>query len=155
MTASKKIIQFLKDQKISFELLSHPEAYTAQEIAQAQHVPGKELAKTVIIKSGGTYALAVVTAVQQVDLKLLSEVTGAPTTLAEEKELAELFPGCELGAMPPFGNLYNLPVYVDTLLKEDEHIVFNAGTHVDTIKMAYSDFEKCVKPKVASFGKMV
>jgi Ala-tRNA(Pro) deacylase len=155
MTASKKIIQYLKDQNIAFETLSHPEAFTAQEIAQAQHVPGKELAKTVVVKSGDKYALAVVSALQQVDLKLLSDVIGSPTTLAEEKELAELFPGCELGAMPPFGNLYNLPVFVDESLKDDESIVFNAGTHVDTIKIAYSDFEKAVNPTKASIGKKV
>ena len=155
MTASKKIIQFLKDQKIPFESFSHAEAFTAQEVAEAQHVPGRDLVKTVVVKTGTKFALAVVSAVQQVDLKRLSDVMGAPTVLAEEKELFELFPGCELGAMPPLGNLYGIPVYADSSLKLDKYIFFNAGTHVDTIKMQYSDFEKTVNPKIGDIGKRV
>jgi Ala-tRNA(Pro) deacylase len=124
-------------------------AYTAQEIAARAHVRGKSLAKTVMVKLDGKMSMAVLPATFKVDFDLLKEASGAnEVELGSEKEFKNMFPDCELGAMPPFGNLYGFDVYVAKTLAQDDEIAFNAGSHTELIKLPYSDFERLVKPKV-------
>ncbi len=131
----------------------HSVAYTAQEIAAAVHVKGKEMAKTVMVKLDGKMAMAVLPAFHQVDFEQLKKASGAQdAVLATEKEFRDLFPDCDIGAMPPFGNLYGMDVFVSRVLAEDKEIVFNAGSHYELIRLAYNDFEKLVKPKIADFS---
>lgn len=152
MSISKKLKDFLDAHGIKYTIITHPTAYTAQEIAAAMHVHGKELAKSVILKADGKFIMAVLPATQQIAFNLLREALGAKEVeLATETEFQDLFPDCEIGAMPPFGNLYNVPVYVASLLTQDEEIIFNAGSHTEAIKMSYKDFERLVKPTVAKF----
>ncbi len=151
--ARKRVQKFLDDNGVKYVVLEHSPAYTAMEVAQAAHIPGREMAKTVVVKLDGRMALTAVTASEHVALDQLMRVAGAKRAeLASETEFASLFPDCEPGAMPPFGNLYNLPVYVDNVLAMDEFIAFNAGTHRDLIKMRYADFERLVMPKKGKFG---
>ena len=146
-----KLREYLDKQKVPYEVLSHRQAFTAQEVAQAQHVPGRELAKVVMVRSGGAFVMLVVPAPYRVDLERAKSAVGkTELVLATEDEFTGLFPQCEAGAMPPFGNLYDLPVYVDRTLTRDEEIVFNAGTHTQTVKMKYDDFARLVQPKVVS-----
>ncbi|MFQ5794013.1 MAG: aminoacyl-tRNA deacylase [Candidatus Bipolaricaulia bacterium] len=153
MTIAAKLQSFLDEHQVRYHVLKHHETYTAQEIAAALHVPGKELAKVVIVKADDNYIMVVLPAHYRVDLRTLAQALGAKQAgLAIEEEFQGLFPDCDLGAMPPFGNLYGLPVYVDRSLSEDVEIVFEAGSHQEAIKMAYSDFEQLVQPKILSFG---
>jgi len=150
---AKKIKDFLDKNHIKYVSLKHSPAYTAQEIAAKSHVSGKEMAKTVIVKVNGNPAMAVLPASYKVDFEALTKVTGSDNVnLAGEEEFKTMFPDCEVGAMPPFGNLYDMDVYVAETLSDDEEIVFNAGTHSELIRMAYKDFEKLVKPKVLKFS---
>ena len=143
--------EFLDRKQVAYEVASHRQAFTAQEVAQAQHTPGRELAKVVMLRSGKDFMMAVLPAPYRVDLNLAKTALGKPDLqLASEQEFAGLFPKCEAGAMPPFGNLYNLAVYVDRSLTRDEEIVFNAGTHTQTVKMKYADFERLVQPAIVS-----
>jgi Ala-tRNA(Pro) deacylase len=124
-------------------------------VAATTHVHGWELAKSVVVKVDGAFALAVLPAPAVVDLELLRRATGArKAVLANEREIESLFPGCELGAMPPFGNLYGLPVYVDLSLGADESIVFNAGTHTEAIRIAYADFDRLAHPRAMRLATM-
>ena len=148
-----KLREFLDANKIKYSLLTHSTAYTAQEIASLTHIRGEELAKTVIVKVDGRMAMAVLPASRQVDLALLrSSARSRNAVLATEVEFRDLFPGCETGAMPPFGNLYGLPVFVDESLSKDKEIAFNAGTHNDLIRLSYADFARLVQPKVVGFA---
>ena len=150
---AKQIKDFLDSNKIKYVSITHSSAYTAQEIAASAHIPGKELAKTVILKVDGKMIMAVLPASYKVDFEMFKEATGASNIrLADEHEFVDKFPGCEPGAMPPFGNLYGVDVYVAKSLTEDEEIAFNAGTHTELIRMAYKDFEKLVKPKILEFS---
>jgi len=152
----KKLKDFLESKNIKYVSIRHSPAYTAQEIAATAHIPGKELAKTVMIKIDGQMAMAVLPASHQVNFKLLKEVSGArEIRLATEEEFKDIFPDCEIGAMPPFGNLYGMEVYVAESLAEDKEIAFKAGFHSELIKLAYQDFEKLVKPKVANFSSKI
>lgn len=145
----KKLIQFLDHHNIKYEKISHSQAFTAQEIAESAHLSGKELAKTVMVKIDGNMAMAIVPASYKVNLDLLRTAARARTTeLAKEDEFSDLFPGCEVGAMPPFGNLYEVPVYVADTLAEDEYIAFNAGSHTELIRLSFSDFARLVSPKI-------
>ena len=145
----KQLREYLDSQNIKYVSLTHSPAYTATEVAQSAHVPGRELAKTVMVKLDGKMAMAVLPSTGKVDLNLLRESAGAEEArLATEAEFKSLFPGCETGAMPPFGNLYGMDVYVAPILAEDEQIAFNAGSHTEVMKLAYKDFERFVKPKV-------
>jgi Ala-tRNA(Pro) deacylase len=149
---AQKIKAFLDSHQVKYLSIAHSPAYTAQEIAASAHIPGKELAKTVIVKIDGQMAMAVLPANQKVIIQDLRDVTGAENVqFAPEDQFKARFPDCETGAMPPFGNLYNMEVYVSPALAENEVIAFNAGTHTEIIKMAYDDFERLVKPKVLSF----
>ena len=148
----EKLKQFLDGQKVKYVSLTHSPAFTAQEIAAAAHVPGKELAKTVVVHLDGKTAMAVLPANLKVVLEDLCEAAGTDKArFATEDEFKKLFPDCEVGAMPPFGNLYGMDVYTATPLTKDKEIAFNAGSHTELIKMAYNDFARLVKPKVASF----
>ena len=133
----KKLKEFLDSNQVKYATISHSAAYTAQEIAASAHVPGKELAKTVMVKIDGKMAMAVLPASFKVDLEHLKEAAGAEhVELAGEREFRDMFPGCETGGMPPFGNLYGMDVYVSAKLAEDTEIAFNAGSHTELVRMA-------------------
>jgi len=150
---SKKLKEFLDENKIKYVTIKHSSAFTAQEIAAIAHIPGKDLAKTVIIKIDGKMAMAVLPASYKVSFEELKEFFGlSEVRLAYEQEFIDKFPDCEVGAMPPFGNLYGMDVYVAESLAEDEEIAFNACSHTELIKMNFSDFEKLVKPKRIRFS---
>lgn len=145
----KKLKDFLDQQHVKYACIGHSPAYTAQEIAASAHVSGKNLAKIVIIKMGDKLAMMVIPAHDHINFSKLKEKTGAAAVdLASEADFKGKFPECEVGAMPPFGNLYDIPVYVSSKLGANEQIVFNSGTHSELLKLAYSDFERLVKPKV-------
>lgn len=151
----KKLKDFLDKNKTKYVSIKHSPTYTAQEIAASAHIPGKELAKTVMVKLDGKLAMAVLPASFRVDLNRLKDAAGVSVVeIANEQDFKNLFPECELGAMPPFGNLYDMDVYVAQSLAEDEEIAFNAGSHTELIKLAYKDFEKLVAPKVVEFASL-
>lgn len=154
MGVLKRLKDYLDEKQIRYVTISHSPAYTAQEIAASVHIPGKELAKTVMIRVEDGFAMAVLPASRKINFDQLKKVIGNDELrLASEDEFKDIFPDCEVGAMPPFGNLYNLPVYVASALSEDEEIAFNAGTHTDVMKIEYSDFEKLVKPITGTFSE--
>ena len=144
---------FLDENDVRYVSISHSQAFTAQEIAEAAHIPGKELAKTVMVKLDGEMAMAVLPATDRVSPSRLREVTGArEVELASEDEFADLFPNCEVGAMPPFGNLWDMPVFVDQHLREDEQIAFNAGSHTELVRLPYTEYERLVQPTVTNLA---
>jgi len=147
-----KLREFLDNQGIKYRAIPHQVAYTARQTAAFTHVPNKELAKTVIVKIDGVLGMAVLPASYAVDLSLLQAATGARiVSLAKEAEFKDRFPECEIGAMPPFGNLYGMTVYVDESLTKDEEISFNAGSHYELLQLSYADFERLVNPRVLKF----
>lgn len=149
----QKLKELLNRNRVSFETILHSPAYTAQGIAAVTHISGKEVAKTVMVKLDGKLAMAVVPASHRVDLRRLQAATGATAVaLASEAEFQDAFPGCETGAMPPFGSIYNLPVLVDETVTHDREIVFNAGTHTELVRLAYEDFARLEGPKVLQFS---
>ena len=148
MEMPRRLIEYLDDNKVRYEVLQHPEAVSAQRIAQAEHVKGRHHAKVVIVKAGDAHLMMVLPADHHIDLEKVEKAVAKPVSLGKEQEFKSLFPDCAIGAMPPFGNLYGLPTYVDQSLAEQDYIVFEAGTHTDAIKMSYRDYEKIVKPKV-------
>jgi Ala-tRNA(Pro) deacylase len=148
----QKLKDYLDKNKVKYVSIRHSTVYTATEIAASAHVKGKNLAKTVMVKLDGKMTMAVLPAKYRVDLEALRAACLAGTVeLATEQEFAKMFSNCEEGAMPPFGNLYGLPVYVEKALAEDEEIAFNACSHSELIQLAYKDFARLVKPTVASF----
>jgi Ala-tRNA(Pro) deacylase len=145
--ALKTLTDFLDQHRVRYAVIRHSPAYTAQEIAESVHVPGKQFAKTVIVEIDGRMAMAVVPATTPVHTEMLRRATGAKSVvLAAESDFSARFPDCELGAMPPFGNLYDMEVFVSQHLAEDEQICFNAGTHHEVLRMAYQDFANLTKP---------
>jgi Ala-tRNA(Pro) deacylase len=151
MSITNRLKEYLEANGVSYTHCTHRLAYTAQGVAAAQHVKGREMAKTVILRTGDKFLMAVLPASHKVDIAALEHALPYDrVTLATESDFAVLFPDCEVGAMAPFGNLYGLPVFVDTLLTRDTEIVFNAGTHTDTIRMNYADFDRLVHPTVLS-----
>lgn len=154
MPIPARLQRYLDENSIAYRLHPHREVFTAQEVAEAEHVPGKDVAKVVVLRDGGDFFMVVVPAPSRLDLDLARGVLQRPNAeLADEAEFAHLFPDCEAGAMPAFGNLYDIPVLVDESLTNDERIVFNAGTHVETISVLYEDFERLVRPKVARLAQ--
>ena len=148
----KQLKEFLDSNNVKYVSITHSTAYTAQEIAALTHTKGRDMAKTVIVKLGDSLAMAVLPASFRADLEHLKEGIGVETiSLATESEFRARFPGCETGAMPPFGNLYGMEVYVAESLMENEEIAFNAGSHTEVIKVPSRDFERLVRPKVMSF----
>jgi len=149
----EKLLEFLDENGVSYEMTEHPEAFTAQEIADRAHISGKQFAKTVMVKLDDKMAMAVLPAANKVNFNLLRQAAGAETVeLATEEEFKNHFPDCDLGAMPPFGTLYGMEVYVAGSLSEVDQIAFNAGTHTELIKMDYRDFERLVQPAIARFS---
>lgn len=149
MSIATRVKDYLEQNKVPYSHCTHRLAYTAQEVAAAQHVPGREMAKTIVLKTDSQFVMVVLPAVMKINIKVLrDELPFSHVELATEKEFAALFADSELGAMAPFGNLYGLPVFVDKSLAEDAEIVFNAGTHVDTIRIKYADFSRLVKPVI-------
>ena len=152
MPFSTRIKHHLEENKIPYSLLMHPSAYTAQGAAAVMHVSGREVAKTVVAQAGNDYCLILLPASFHVKTGKLARVIGRPVRLATEAEFSGLFPDCELGAMPPLGELHGLPVYVDESLSDGKEIIFNAGTHRDAIRMNYNDFVSLARPTVCSFA---
>ncbi len=151
--SKERLEAYLRDNKVPFEVHHHPLAYTAQAVAQTEHVPGKMVCKVVMAFADDHMVMLALPASYRVDLAKAAAAVGArDLRLAHEDEFATAFPDCEVGAMPPFGNLYGLPVYVDSALAEDERIIFQACTHTDTVAMAYVDYARTAKPKVADIA---
>src|SRR5215471_1298951 len=152
MEIPTKLVRFLNESKVSYEILHHPEAFTAQTIAQAEHIKGRHHAKVVMVKSGSEHLMAVLPADHRIDLEKLDQVTAKTASLQSEADFKSLFPDCAPGTMPPFGKLYGLPTYVDKSLAQQDYIVFEAGTHTDAIKLSYHDYERLAQPQVADFA---
>jgi len=153
MAILKKLKDYLENNKVSYEVGHHQRVYTAQEIAAAQHVPGKEMAKVVMVKANGQMVMLVLPASYRVETKKLKGVLNCKKVgILKEDEFQNLFPDCEIGAMPALGNLYNLEVWVDKVLTENESIVFQAGSHVETLRIKYNDYARLVNPKVGDFS---
>ena len=149
----KRLKDFLEKNHVRYDLINHSKTYTAQEIAASAHIPGKEVAKTVIVKVDGKMAMVVLPASYRVDFNMLREALGTKNVeMASEEEFRYLFPRCEVGAMPPFGNLYNMGVFVADSLTGDEEISFNAGTHTELLRMGYKDFDNLVHPVTLKFS---
>ena len=145
----RKLKEFLDREGIKYVTISHSKAYTAQEVAASAHISGKEMAKTVIVKTDGEMAMVVLPANHKLDFATLEGDLGARRVeLACEDEFRGLFPECEVGAMPPFGNLYGMDVYVEESLTGGDRIAFNAGSHTEVIRLPYRDFERLVQPRV-------
>jgi len=155
MGISVRLKEYMEMNCAPFSVIDHPLAYTAQGVASALHVDGKEVAKSVVVRAGEAQdtILTVLPTCYHVDLEKLGNVIGKPVRLATEHEFAKLFPDCELGAVPPFGHLYGLPVYMDESLAEDEEIVFNAGTHREAIRMPFGEFKRLAQPVICSFAR--
>lgn len=146
---TEKLKSFLDENAVKYVTIRHSPAYTASEIAQSAHIPGRELAKTVMVKVGGDLAMVVLPASQRVDAAKVSQAAGgADVVLAKEEEFRARFPGCEVGAMPPFGNLYGMKVFLSPRLMDDEEIAFNAGSHTELIRLKFSDFERLAQPAI-------
>jgi len=149
----KKLKTFLDEYGVKYVSIQHSPAYTAAEVAESAHIPGLELAKTVMVWINDKMAMAVVPASYRIDFAKMAEVAGAvEVQLASEDEFKELFPTCDTGAMPPFGNLYGMKVFVERALTEDFEIAFSAGSHAEVIRLAYADYERLVEPDVGSFS---
>lgn len=150
----RKMKEFLDSYGIKYVAISHSPAFTAMETAQSAHVLGQELAKVVMVKLDGQMAMVALPATRKVNLDRLKAVAQTKDAqLANEREFNNLFPDCEAGAMPPFGNLYGMKVFVDEALRQDEQIAFNAGSHSELVRLAYRDFERLVKPVVAPLSE--
>jgi Ala-tRNA(Pro) deacylase len=150
----KKLKKLLDTENVKYVTVSHSPAFTAQETAASAHIPGKELAKTVMVIIDGKMAMAILPAYCRLDFELLKAAAKArEVELATEKEFKDMFPECDVGAMPPFGNLYGMEVFVAEKLAEDEEIAFNAGSHTELIRLSYKDFERLVMPTVARLAQ--
>jgi len=155
MSIPRKITEFLDSQGVSYEFRAHPPTYTSQKTAQAEHISGKTFAKTVMVVADRRLLMAVVPASHHVDLNRLRQMLGSQEVrLATEHEFVNMFPGCDLGAMPPLGNLFGRDVVADVSLKQIPTITFNAGTHTETISIKFQDFVRIVKPRMGSFAEM-
>ena len=152
MTCRERLEGYFQENGVKYQLTSHPEVYTAQEVAAVEHVPGIFVAKVVMASVDGTIMALVLPAPHRVDIPRLKAALGAKEArLAREEEFGHLFPDCEVGAMPPFTNLYGVPVVAERSLAGDPKIVFNAGTHRETMTIAFADFQRLVQPVVVEF----
>ena len=153
LMSTNKLREYLDSNNVQYTVIEHSLAYTAQEIAASAHIPGNQLAKTVMVKTDGQMAMAVLPASHRVNFERLKEYTGADQVeLASEREFHELFPDCEAGAMPPFGNLYGMEVYAAESLVEEIEIAFCAGSHTELIRLPFKDFKRLVNPKILDFS---
>lgn len=156
MQGKQRLEGYLRDNGVTFRVQSHPEVFTAQEVAGTEHVPGREVGKVVMVRGDDKVVMVVVTAPAKIDLDKVAPVLGTKDArLAREEEFETLFPDCDTGAMPPFGNgtLFDVPVYVDREVAEQDTVAFSACTHTDTVHLAYSDFERLVQPTVADLAE--
>lgn len=149
---SNRLQNFLKLNHVPYSTIEHAQVFTSQEAAATMHVPGKTMAKVVVLEGRSTAYLAVLSASYQVDLDRFATAAGEPVRLATEDRIRDLFPDCEPGAVPPFGRLYDVPTYVDQAMAEEKEIVFPAGNHSNAVRMSYPDFERLTKPEVRSFA---
>ena len=148
-----RVIEFLDKSAVPYQVSEHPPAFTAQQMAAVEHEPGQFVAKPVIVKADGKCIMCVLSACCKINLGELKDQLGADSVeLAEEAQIGTMFDDCELGAEPPFGNLYDLPTVMDKSLEKDDHIKFQAGTHEEAISMSMDDYRKLVKPKVLEFS---
>ncbi|MHC4691182.1 MAG: aminoacyl-tRNA deacylase [Planctomycetota bacterium] len=148
-----RVIEFLDKSKVKYKVTEHEPAFTAQQMAAVEHEPGKYVAKPVIVKADDKYVMCVLPACYKIDLKALKgQLKTKKVELAEEKEIGKMFDDCELGAEPPFGNLYDLPTIIDKALEKDDHITFQGGTHEKAIRMSMEDYLKLVEPEVLEFS---
>lgn len=148
--AARQLTQFLDANHVAYRTITHAPAYSAQQLAASTHFHGREVAKTIVVNVDGKSAMAVVPSPAMLDVRRLREAVGATkASVASESELVNRFADCDLGAMPPFGNLYGMDVFVDEALTRDQEIVFNAGSHTEAMRLAYDDFARLVKPRVA------
>jgi Ala-tRNA(Pro) deacylase len=153
MTARQRLERYLREEGVSFDTMIHSVAYTAQEVAAAQHTPGRQLAKVVLVDADGQLVMLVLPASFRIDFpKLKSVLKAKKVRLATEEQFAGTFTDCEVGAMPPFGKFYDLPVYVDESVSGVPEIVFKAGTHTTSIKMKYADYQRLASPSIADFA---
>jgi len=153
MRCQEQLEQYLREQHIPYQIQHHLVAFTAQQIAEGEHISGKKVAKSVVVFADNTMVLLVLPAAFRVDLQKVQECLGAKQVhLAREEEFQTAFPGCEVGAIPPFGNLYGLPVYVEQSLTTQETIVFPIGTHTETMSLKYADFERLLHPTILKFA---
>ena len=151
-----RLHHFLDERHVPYETLTHARTITAQETANAAQIGSRHFAKTVMVKVDGALAMVVMPAAYRTDLARLSRaLDGASVELAGESEFRDAFPDCEVGAMPPFGNLYGMPVYADTRLSGEEQIAFNAGTHTDLVKMPYAEFEQLARPRMLHLAQVM
>lgn len=151
MSLSVKLREFLDSHQAQYTVTSHRPAFTANEVASAEHLPAREMAKTVVVFGDNRYHMLVLPASRHVDLREVQHALDLKhVRLATEIELAALFPDCELGAMPPVGMLYDLPLFLDSLLAHHDTITFNGGTHRDAVHMTMAAFHELVAPKVVS-----
>ena len=149
-----RLKKLLDTERVPYEVHPHPVAYTAAALAAADHVPPSEVAKVVVLRSDRQFLMAVLPGTRDLELQRLRDIVGDPQLrLASEDEFAGLFPGCELGAMPPFGDLFDMPVWVDDSLGREEETVFNAGNHRETVHIAYRDFVRLAHPAFGEFGR--
>ncbi len=156
MPVLERIENFLDDLRVPFARSAHAPAFTAREVSEAENVSSRKIAKTVVLVADGAFVMAVLPADSIVDIQELRRALGAThLRLATEVEIGQLFPDCELGAMPPFGNLYGLPVYAEVSLAQQHTIAFNAGTHRDVVYMNFSDFRRAVNPVMLPFARRV
>ena len=156
MKCRERLEQYLRENGVGFEVMTHSQAFTMQEVAAALHVPGKQVAKVVIVCADEEMAMLVLPAPYRLNTAKAGKLLGVKgVRLAKEKEFTDLFPDCATGAMPPFGNLYDVPVYVDQSLAEESNIVFRIGTHRETMKVAYADFSRLAQPTVAEFARQI
>ncbi|MEW6701606.1 MAG: YbaK/EbsC family protein [Bacteroidota bacterium] len=150
---AKMLKEFLDKNNIKYVAIKHSVAYTAQEIAASAHIKGKEMAKTVLVKIDGKLAMCLLPASNKIDFDLLKDALGGKNVrLANEIEFKDKFPECEVGAMPPFGNLYGMDVYAEEILAKDEEIAFNACSHTELLQMSFKDYGRLVKPKLMKFS---
>ena len=146
------IEDYLRSLDVAFEVKHHATSFTAQREAAAQHISGKQFAKTVVVKTGDRHTLLVLPAARHVDLQRVGELLGGPAVLAEEREMAELFPGCDVGAEPPFGSRYGLPTLVDRTLAAQPTIAVRAGSHTEVLLLAWADYQRLEQPEIADFS---
>ncbi len=153
MECKERLEKYFREQGVEYQAVTHPTAYTAQQVAAAEHVPGRQFAKVAIVIADGKTVMLVLPASHRIDFpKLKAALAAKEVRLATESEFAGLFPDCDTGAMPPFGNLYNVPMYVDKALTADPEIVFNAGSHRETLRIKYTDFARLTQSTIIEFA---
>lgn len=156
MDCRERVEQYLRENGVAFETMAHRVAYTMPEVAAALHVSGREVAKVVMVNASDDMVMLVIPSPSRLDFAKVRAVLGATSvSLAREAEFADLFPDCATGAMPPFGNLYGVPVYVDEALAAEANIVFRVGTHEHTMKVAYADFARLADPSVGDLAETI